>query len=196
MRTCDVSNVLNNRRKLVRKDLLKKRWELSTSGFNKINIKIKKNSLYTNNKKHGTIVAGVYSEYERVSPPPPDSPSPPDPLFLRSVLVIDCHKQLSLDVLVAKLNTFQSYIETKSFDLVCITETWLYQMIKDAQILSPNYTSTEGIVSPVVVGFTYLHKKFLHFRLHLWKWSQLRFLPNQYFISAVYIFVRNLINNN
>ncbi len=93
MRTCDVSNVLNNRKKLADKPgvaikpdmtreereiqaiLLKKRWELTNTGINKVNIKIKKNSLYINNRKHGTTINMVYTECERVSTPPPNDDS-------------------------------------------------------------------------------------------------------------------------
>ncbi len=42
--------------------------------------------------------------------------------------------------LTNKLNKFQSYVYSKAYDIVCITETWLNEMINDNEILPENYT--------------------------------------------------------
>ena len=93
VRTCDVSSILGNRNKLAGKPgmsikpdqtreereiqavLLKKRWELVTSGTSRGNIKIKRNALYVNNRKHGSVVNKVYRMLERSPSPPLDSDS-------------------------------------------------------------------------------------------------------------------------
>ncbi len=42
--------------------------------------------------------------------------------------------------LINKLQQFQSFVYSKNVDIICVTESWLYDSIQDSEILPVNYT--------------------------------------------------------
>ena len=81
-RSCEVSSILANRRKLaespgvsikpemtreersIESTLLRKRWELLNTGVHRGNIKIRGKSLFVNNHIHGSVINSAYITHD------------------------------------------------------------------------------------------------------------------------------------
>ena len=142
--------------------LLKERWALIKSGVDKADIKTKSSSLYVKGTKHGYVLNSVFN---RTS----DSPSilnidtsstnqniladPNTPNLQSNSKTTPQTKSQDLlgsssnvsafycnaRSLCNKLYIFQGYIYASSFDIICVTETWLNSDIADNEVLPKGY---------------------------------------------------------
>ena len=142
--------------------LLKEQWALIISGVDKADIKIKSCSLYVKGTKHGYVLNSVFNRTSNApsslamdtSSTNQNTLSDSNTLNLQSnskttpktksqdwlgsssnVSAFYCNARS----LCNKLYNFQGYIYASSFDIICVTETWLNSDIADNEVLPKGY---------------------------------------------------------
>ena len=176
-RSCEAATILANRTKiqapgilikphLTQQErtnesiLLRERRNLINSGIKRNNIKLRRNAIYVNNKRHGSVTASGYKPCSHPDTEPINTqsdpaeptntqlnPNPPTSQNETDTAVANRSNQwLSNSIalwnarsLVNKLDFCQSLIYSKSYDIICITETWLHDQILNNEILPTNY---------------------------------------------------------
>ena len=135
-------------------------WRSSLAEGRISRIRLKQNSIYVNGKKHGSVTSTGFKRCSQMSnhsastnQQTMQSNAQLDNCTPHLDPIVQCSQQptaqsnqwLSLALwnahsIVNKLDYIQSYIYSKSADIICITETWLYDSILNTEIFPHNYT--------------------------------------------------------
>jgi len=142
--------------------LLKERWSPIQDGYSRklIELNSQRSCIYVNNQLYGKV---INSQLQRSTQSFPlstsishpqqleqhllinlDSPNP-DPSQSTTQANTDNHVCLiNIRSIVNKLSIFQSYVYSRSPDVIGVTETWSSNKIYDHEILSSNYSLIRG----------------------------------------------------
>ena len=137
---------MSQAKRIIESLLMKERLSLIQTGIDRKSIRIQAANIYVKNKLHGKVFNLAFTILSEFSTPNNNSATElgvsesasagESSAWLHNIS--DC--PWNPCSLTNQLNSFQSYILSRDFDLRAITETWLSNSILNGEILPSNYT--------------------------------------------------------